>query len=160
MEILTSGARSLLHTAGLSYEFFWEHALLHRAYLQNVMVLPGRCSPFESRTGQQPALSYLRIFGCETLSYVEKTKRKKFGPKAERGIYLGTSPTHSIDTCKIWNLRTGQIMYRRNTAFNEKIFVLTLRDLTSWTMVFASPSLASPLPMATPPSHIYIPSTP
>jgi hypothetical protein len=122
MEILTSGARSLLYTAGLSYEFFWEHALLHRAYLQNIMALPGRCSPFELRTGQQPILSYLRIFGCETLSYIEQTKRKKFEPKAERGIYLGTSPTHSIDTYKIWNLRTGQIMYRRNTAFNEKNF--------------------------------------
>ena len=78
MEILTSGTRSLLYTSGLSYEFFWEHALLHRAYLQNRMALPGRCTPFELATGKQPNLSYLRIFGCETLSYIEKTKRKKF----------------------------------------------------------------------------------
>ena len=122
MEILTSGTRSLLYTSSLPYEFFWEHALLHRAYLQTVMALPGRCSPYELTTGKQPNLTYLKTFGCETLSYIEKGKRKKFEHKAERGIYLGTSKTHSIDTYKIWNIATGHIMYRRNVAFNEHIY--------------------------------------
>jgi hypothetical protein len=122
MEILTSGTRSLLYTSGLPYEFFWEHALLHRAYLQTVIALPGRCSPYELTTGKQPNLTYLKTFGCETLSYIEKGKRKKFEHKAERGIYLGTSKTHSIDTYKIWNIATRHIMYRRNVAFNEHIY--------------------------------------
>jgi hypothetical protein len=41
MEIIVSGARSLLYTSGLPADNFWHPAIEHRAYLQNQMALPG-----------------------------------------------------------------------------------------------------------------------
>jgi hypothetical protein len=101
MELIVSGARSLLYISGLPATNFWHHAIEHRAYLQNQMALPGRCTPHEMTTGKQPDLTYLRTFGCEVMAYVERTKRSKFEPKAERCINLGQSPTHSTDTYKL-----------------------------------------------------------
>ncbi len=122
MELIVSGARSLLFTAGLPTLTFWPHAISHRVYLQNRMALPGRCTPYELITGEQPDLTYLRIFGCESMAYVEKTKRSKFETKTERCIYLGPSRTHSNDTCKLWQISTGTIIFRRNVTFNERVF--------------------------------------
>ena len=122
MEIIVSGARSLLYTSGLPVSIFWPHAISHRVYIQNNLALPGRCSPHELTTGKQPNLTCLRTFGCETMAYVEKPKRTKFEPKTERCIYLGPSPSHSHDTCKLWQLSTGRIIIRRNVAFNERIY--------------------------------------
>jgi hypothetical protein len=64
----------------------------------------------------------LRIFGCEALSYVEKTKRSKLQPKVERTIYLGISPDHSHDTYKLLKISNNEIIYRRNVYFNERSF--------------------------------------
>ena len=38
--------------------------------------------------------------------------------------YISASPpsTHSKDTYKLWNLRTGKEMFRRNVYFNERSF--------------------------------------
>jgi hypothetical protein len=41
MDVLVSGARSLLYTSGLNANPFWPHAVEHRTYLQNQMALPG-----------------------------------------------------------------------------------------------------------------------
>ena len=122
MEIIVSGARSLLYTSGLPVSIFWPHAISHRVYIQNNLALPGRCSPHKLTTGKQPNLTCLQTFGCETMAYVEKPKRAKFEPKTERCIYLGPSPSHSHDTCKLWQLSTGKIIIRRNVAFNERIY--------------------------------------
>ena len=102
MDILVSGARSLLFTAGLPPAKFWTHAVQHRTLLQNFMALPGRCTPYELATGKQPNVSTLRIFDCEAMAYIERDKRKKFSSKTERCIYLGISPTHSHDTYKLF----------------------------------------------------------
>jgi hypothetical protein len=56
------------------------------------------------------------------MAYIEKPKRAKFEAKTERSIYLGPSPSHSHDTCKLWQLSTGKIIIRRNVAFNERIY--------------------------------------
>ena len=122
MDILVSGARSLLFTSGLPHTTFWQYAIEHRTYLQNRMALPGRCTPFDLMTGRQPNVTNLRIFGCETMAYIEKDKRNKFDAKAERCIYLGASTQHSDDTYRLWNIATSKVIIRRNVVFNEKIF--------------------------------------
>jgi hypothetical protein len=95
MEILVFMTQSLLHISGLQPDNFWSHALQHAAYLQIRTALPRRTTPYELTFGCQPNMTHLRIFGCEALAYVEKTKRAKFQPKVERIIYLGVSPDHS-----------------------------------------------------------------
>jgi hypothetical protein len=96
MDILVSGARSLLYTSGLQPDKFWTHAIQHRTLLQNFMALPGRCTPYELATGKQPNVSTLRIFGCEAMAYIERDKRKKFTPKTERCIYLGPTTAKNL----------------------------------------------------------------
>jgi hypothetical protein len=122
MGIIVSGARSLLFISGLDPQLFWDDAVEHRVQLQLVMALPGRPTPWELALGRRPDLTFIRTTGCEALSQVEKDKRWKFDPKVERCIYLGTSPLHSKDTHKLWNLRAGKELYRRNVYFNERSF--------------------------------------
>ncbi len=86
----------------------------HRVYIQNILTLPGRCSPYELTTGKQPNLTCLRTFECETMAYIEKPKRAKFEAKTERCICLGPSHSHSHDTYKL--------IIRCNVAFNERIY--------------------------------------
>jgi hypothetical protein len=37
-------------------------------------------------------------------------------------MHLGISPLHFKDTHKLWNLRTGKELFRRNVYFNERSF--------------------------------------
>ena len=112
----------MLFISGLDPEKHWEDALLQAAHIQIRTALPGRCTPFELTYGRRPDVTNLRIFGCEALSYVEKTKRSKLQPKVERAIYLGISPDHSHDTYKVLKISNREIIYRRNVYFNERSF--------------------------------------
>ena len=122
MNILACMMRSMLFISGLDPEKHWEDALLQAAHIQIRTALPGRCTPFELTYGRRPDVTNLRIFGCEALSYVEKTKRSKLQPKVERAIYLGISPDHSHDTYKLLKISNREIIYRRNVYFNERSF--------------------------------------
>ncbi len=118
--------RSLLFIfiSGLDPEIFWEDALTQATHLQVRTALQGLCTPFELTYayGRRPDVTNLRIFGCEALSYVEKTKRSKLQPKVGRTIYLGISPDHSHDTYKLLKVSNNEIIYRRNVYFNERSF--------------------------------------
>jgi hypothetical protein len=122
MDIIVSMARSMLFVSGLDPTTYWTHALEHAVYLQIRTALPGRATPFELSFGRRPNITNLRIFGCEALSYVEKSKRTKFNPKVERAIYLGVSSDHTEDTYKLVQIATQSIIYRRNVFFNERSF--------------------------------------
>jgi hypothetical protein len=114
MEVISSRTRSLLSISGLDPSTYWEIALEQAVNLQIRMTLPGRCTPFELTYGKQPNIINIRIFGCEALAYREKDKRAKFQSKVDQCIYIGISPSHSDDTCKILN--------RRQVFFNERSF--------------------------------------
>jgi hypothetical protein len=64
MEIIVSGARSLF-TFGLPVSIFWSHAVSHRVYIQNILALPGRCSPYvrtqHRQTAQFDMPSHIRL---------------------------------------------------------------------------------------------------
>ncbi len=101
MDILTCMMRSFLFISGLEPEEFWEDALAQATHIQIRTTLQGRCTPYELTFGRRPDVTNLRIFGCEALAYVEKSKRSKLQPKVERTIYLGISPDYSHDTYKL-----------------------------------------------------------
>ncbi len=122
MDILTCMMRSMLFISGLNPEKFWEDALKQATHIQVRTALPGRCTPFELTCRRRPDVTNLRIFGCEALNYIEKTKRSKLQPKVERAIYLGISPDHSHDTYKLLRISNNEIIFRRNVYFNERSF--------------------------------------
>jgi hypothetical protein len=122
MEIITSTMRCLLFISGLDPAEFWEHALQHAVNLQIRTALPGRCTPYELTHGRRPNVLNLRIFGCEALAYIEKDKRKKLQPKVHKTIYLGFSDHHEDHTFKLYDMKTKQVIYRKNVYFNERHF--------------------------------------
>jgi hypothetical protein len=85
-------------------------------------VLPGRCTPYQLTHGRRPNVLNLCIFGCEALANIEKDKRKKLQPKVHKTIYLGISDSHGDDTYKLFDMKTRQIIYRKNVYFNERQF--------------------------------------
>jgi hypothetical protein len=123
MDILTCMMRSMLFISGLNPEKFWEDALQQATHIQVRTALPGRCTPYELTCGRRPDVTNLRIFGCEALSYIERTKRSNLQPKVERAIYLGISPDHSHDTYKLLRISNNEIIFRRNVYFNERSFL-------------------------------------
>jgi hypothetical protein len=131
MDILTCMMRSMLFISGLDPEKYWEDALKQAAHIQIRTALPGRSTPFELTYGRRPDVTNLRIFGCEALSYVEKTKRSKLQPKVERAIYLGISPDHSHDTYKLLKISDNKVIFRRNVYFNERSFPARKHKLSS-----------------------------
>ena len=133
MDILTCMMRSFLFISGLEPEKFWEDALAQATHIQIRTALQGRCTPYELTFGRRPDVTNLRIFGCEALAYVEKSKRSKLQPKVERTIYLGISPDHSHDTYKLLKVSNNEVIFRRNVYFNERSF--PARKLKSQTTV-------------------------
>ena len=76
-------------------------------------------TPYELQTGKKPNVLYLRVWGCEAVSYVERDHRYKYDDRAERCIYIGISLLHDVHTFKLLNLRSLQTVYRRNVKFDE-----------------------------------------
>ena len=107
MVIIVGGATSMMHHAGVDRHYFWSDAVQHRAALQNMIPLQGRMTtPYELQTGKKPNVLYLRVWGCEAVSYVERDHRYKFDDRAERCIYIGISLLHDVHTFKLLNLRS------------------------------------------------------
>jgi transposase InsO family protein len=113
MGILMGKTRSLLFISGLDPHDHWDNALLHAVCLQNRTALPGRCTPFENKTGTKPDISHIRIFGCEALAYVEKEQRTKLDYKTEKCIYLGMSPKHSADKAPLPQKQPSHLSEKR-----------------------------------------------
>jgi hypothetical protein len=88
MDIVMGKTRSLLYVSGLDPTDYWEHASFHAVCLQNRTALPGRYTPYQHTYGRQPDISYIRIFGCEALTYVEKEKRSKLARLQDRKMCL------------------------------------------------------------------------
>jgi transposase InsO family protein len=130
MNIIAGGAHSLLYISSLPHAQYWHHPVEHKVQLQNRTALPGRCTPYEMTNGRQPNVGNLRIFGSETMAFVEKDQRTKWQDKADKCIYLGISPLHSDDTHKLFHLRTNEVIYRRNVCFNERSFPARQSKLT------------------------------
>ena len=94
--------------------------ILHRTELQNIFPIKGlNISPHELHMGEPPKVLYLRVRGCEAVSFVEKDLRCKFHDQTERRLYLGISQLHAEHTFKLLNLRSLQAIYRRNVKFDE-----------------------------------------
>jgi hypothetical protein len=87
---LVEKARCLLNDARMKKEF-WAEAVSTAAYLVNrspTRSIGGK-TPEEIWTGRKPNLKHLRVFGSTVMVHVPKVKRKKFNPKALKGVFVG-----------------------------------------------------------------------
>ena len=59
-------------------------------YLQNKLLTKSSdITPYEWWMDQKPILSHLKIFGCKTYAYVNKTKRANLDDKEQESIFVG-----------------------------------------------------------------------
>ena len=124
---VASAARALLQTAGMTNNF-WECAISTAAHARNRA--PSRVndyvSPHERLFGQQPDLSYLRVFGCLAYRHITST-RKKFDATSERLIFVGYE--RASKGYRLWDPRTRKIVVSTDVTFEENIFPLHTRPL-------------------------------
>ena len=77
---------------------------------------------FELLHGKPPDLSFLRSFGCQCFASTLITNRKKFDPRARKGIYLGHRA--GIKGFLVYDLQSRDIIVSRNVTFHENVFPL------------------------------------
>ena len=92
----------MLSGAGLGQEF-WAESVEIACYPINrsaSLVLEAK-NPQEVWTGKNPALSHLRVFGCDAYVHVPNEKRTKLDSKSEKCIFLGYKG--GLKGYKLWN---------------------------------------------------------
>ena len=119
---LMDKARSMLHGAGLSFQF-WPYAIDTAAFLVNRSATSSNGSgfqtPFELWYGSSPDLSNLRVFGCTCFLHIPSSLRSKLDAKAEKGIFLGYD-LQSV-CYRVWVLSSKQVKLSVHVTFNETL---------------------------------------
>ncbi len=117
---LLDKARTMLATSGLNINI-WGSAIFTANYLRN----RSPCkpinfkSPYELKYNKLPALSHLKVFGCDAYPLiVDKKQRKKFLPTALANcVFVGYDERDGIYW--IYNMSNRQIFRSRDVKFHE-----------------------------------------
>jgi hypothetical protein len=70
--------------------------------------------------GRSVDLSHPRVFGCPAYVHVDKSRRRKPGDRAWKGIFVGYAPDSLV--WKVYNPRTRRVERSRNVVFDESMF--------------------------------------
>ena len=118
---LLEKARPMLASANLNMNM-WGSAILTANYLRN----RSPCkplnfkSPYEMRYNKLPALSHLRVFGCDAYPLIVNNTRRKFDPKALTNcVFVGYEDKDGI--YRIYDKTNRKIFRSRDVKFNEMI---------------------------------------
>jgi hypothetical protein len=84
----------------------WGSAFLTAVYVRNRVWSQGSHRiPYQVVFGKLPNLSNLRVFGCQVIIHMDKSKQRKLGLKSIEGIFIG----YAYD-CLAWLLFTTRIL--------------------------------------------------
>ena len=100
----------------------WGHAILHAVTLISIRPISyHKFSLMQLVYGQEPYISYIRIFECTVYVPISPPQRTKMGPQRRLGIYVGYKSPPII---KYLELLTGDLFTARfvNCHFDESIF--------------------------------------
>ena len=117
-KMLMERARSMLSGVELGQEF-WAKAVETTCYLVNrspSSALKDK-TPQEVWTGKKPALSHLRVFGCDAYVHVPKEKRTKLDSKSKKCTFIRYMD--GLKGYKIWNPVTRKVVYSQDVVFRE-----------------------------------------
>ena len=119
---IVESAKSMLHTAGLSFGF-WGEAVRTAVLVRNrspTKSLDWK-TPHEILTGRTPDISYFRIFGCKAYVHVLKKKRKnKMESQSSTLTFVGYEPNSK--GYRFWNASTRSIVVSTDVTFDESSF--------------------------------------
>lgn len=119
IQALNERARCMMLQASIPSEL-WSEAVREAAALLNASptVALKTGTPNSVWYGKPTNVEAFRVFGCE--AYIKTKQSDKFGPRAERGVYLGMDEERKA--YRILNLESEEIAPSRDVAFNENIF--------------------------------------
>ncbi|KAE9297506.1 hypothetical protein PF008_g23728 [Phytophthora fragariae] len=120
---LMNKVRAIREATGLS-ESLWGEVLMFVVEVDNMnstKALPDM-TPYQKLTGMKPDVSKLHVCGCVAFAHVPKKKRaSKLSPKVAPTLFLSYS--QSSLGYRLLNLRTGDLVERRDVSFREDITV-------------------------------------
>jgi hypothetical protein len=114
----------MLLNARLS-EGFWEEAVRTAVYLKNRSPTKAvdSATPYQAWTGQRPALSHLRSFGCAVYVYIHPDLRTKWKSKAKRCTFVGYND-YTTAQYRVWNGHRIVVVAASNAHFDEQSYGL------------------------------------
>ena len=144
--------RSMMSKADLPLSF-WGFCLETAAFTLNKV--PSKSiekTPHEMWTGKKPALSFLKIWGCE--AFVKRQLSDKLSTKSDKVVFVGY-PRETLGYY-FYNREEGKVFVARNGVFLEKEF---LSRKTSGSKVHLeeirdSPTLGNPATLEVEPDFV------
>ncbi|XP_024200625.1 uncharacterized protein LOC112203962 [Rosa chinensis] len=116
--VLLDMARVMLHSAGLSSNF-WAEAISTACYTINrVFLRPGTVqTAYELWKGKKPNINHLRVFGSPCYILRDREQLGKFDARSDDGIFLG----YSINSraYRVYNKRTRIVMESINVSIDD-----------------------------------------
>jgi hypothetical protein len=67
--------------------------------------------------GNEPSLTHLKVFSCDSYVHVPKENRSKLDKKVEKCIFIRYKD--GLKCYKLWNPETKKVVYRRDVVFRE-----------------------------------------
>jgi hypothetical protein len=100
-------------------ERFWSEAVntachaINRVYLHRLL----KKTSYELLTGNEPNVSYFRVFGSKCYILVKKGRNSKFAPKAVEGFLLGYDS--NTKAYRVFNKSSGLVEVSSDIVFDE-----------------------------------------
>jgi hypothetical protein len=122
MRVIVGRANAMMQQASMPRSF-WAEAVATAVYLSNLTPTKGTesdsATPYELWNNSKPSLKHLRVWGCTAYAHINKAKRKdsKFGPRAERGVFIGY--TFSQKQYKLYIPEEKRMTLSRDVVFYE-----------------------------------------
>ena len=75
--------------------------------------------PEEAWIGKSLNYSFLKIFGCEAFSHIDKENRTKLEAKSRKCTFIGYGVNEF--GYRLWDFENHKIISRRDVIFNEQV---------------------------------------
>jgi hypothetical protein len=80
-------------------------------------------TPIEQFNGDQPDVSYFRVFGTRAYVWIPSDQRQnKLSPKSEEMIFIGYEP--NTKGYRFWSKERRRVFIATNAIFDEKFFLI------------------------------------
>jgi transposase InsO family protein len=112
---------TMLSESGLPPQF-WADCLASLVHVWNcspTSALKGM-TPYEAWHKKKPDVSHLRVWGCTAYVHIQKDKRKQFGPRMEKCVFIGYPEGYK--GWKFYNPITKKCIISERADFDERYF--------------------------------------
>ena len=108
--------------AAMAPLYLWPYAYAHAVYISNMLptaALPPNTTPYILLHQKVPDARHVKVWGCDMYALLYSETRRKFGPHAKKGIYVGQAK--SMLAYLFYDTTTRQIAPTGHAKFNEDL---------------------------------------